>query len=83
MADLLKHIDGLQFALAGSDSLYGPYYEADPLVCPKYQGPMKIIAFIEELDVIEKILRHLDLWNINYHDLLQKISDYILERVCV
>jgi len=32
-------------------------YEVDPLVCPKCQGSMKIISFIEELDVIEKILK--------------------------
>ncbi len=28
---------------------------------------MKIISFIEELPVIEKILRHLDLWDIRNH----------------
>jgi len=32
--------------------LTGISYEVDPLVCPKYQGSMKIIAFIEELDII-------------------------------
>lgn len=50
-------------------------YEVDPLVCPKCQGPMKIIAFIEELDIIEKILRHLDLWDVRNHDPPQKVSD--------
>ena len=34
-------------------------YEVDPLICPKCKGSMKIISFIEELDVIEKILRQL------------------------
>ncbi len=29
---------------------------------------MKIISFIEDLDIIEKILRHLGLWDINNHD---------------
>ena len=43
---------------------------------------MKIISFIEELDVIEKILRHLDLWDIHNHDPPQKVSDYILGLVC-
>ncbi|MCF7889585.1 MAG: hypothetical protein K9L78_05640 [Victivallales bacterium] len=43
---------------------------------------MKIIAFIEELDIIEKILRHLGLWDIRNHDPPQKVSDYILELVC-
>ena len=56
-------------------------YEVDPLVCPKCQGSMKTIAFVEELDVIEKILRHLDLWDVRNHDPPQKVSDYILELV--
>ncbi len=29
---------------------------------------MKIISFIEDLDIIEKILRHLGLWDIHNHD---------------
>ena len=29
---------------------------------------MKIISFIEELDIIEKILCHLGLWDIRNHD---------------
>jgi len=37
-------------------------YEVDPLTCRKYQGRMKIIAFIEDEEVIEKILKHLELW---------------------
>jgi len=57
-------------------------YEVDPLVCPKCHGEMKIISFIEEFDVIEKILRHLDLWDIHNHDPPQKVSDYILDLVC-
>ncbi len=43
---------------------------------------MRIISFIEELDIIERILRHLDLWDIHNHDPPEKISDYILELVC-
>ncbi len=43
---------------------------------------MRIISFIEELDIIEKILRHLDLWDIRNHDPPKKISNYILEWVC-
>ena len=56
-------------------------YEVDPLLCPKCQGTMKIISFIEELDLIEKILCHLDLWDIRNHDPPQKVSDHILELV--
>jgi len=39
-------------------------YEVDLLTCPKCQGRMKIIAFIEDEEVIEKILKHLGLWEI-------------------
>ena len=34
-------------------------YEADPLVCPRCGGPMRIIAFITEPKVIATILAHL------------------------
>jgi len=34
----------------------------DPLTCPKCQGRMKIIAFIEDEKVTEKIFKHLELW---------------------
>jgi hypothetical protein len=38
-------------------------YEADPLVCPRCSGPLKIISLIGDGPVIEKILRHLKLWD--------------------
>ncbi len=38
-------------------------YEADPLVCPRCFGPLKIISLISDVPAIEKILRHLKLWN--------------------
>ena len=40
-------------------------YEVDPLKCPKCSGRMRIISFIEakdQMDVIEKILKHCKLW---------------------
>ncbi len=37
-------------------------YEVDPLTCPRCQGQMHIISFIEAEDVIKKILTHLGLW---------------------
>jgi len=43
-------------------------YNVDPLVCPKCPGPMRIISFIEDMEIIEKILRHLDLWDTRNHD---------------
>jgi hypothetical protein len=36
-------------------------WEADPLLCPKCQKEMRIVALIDERDVIERILRHLGL----------------------
>lgn len=43
-------------------------YHVDPLLCPKCQGNMKIIAFIEAADIIEMILKHLGLWDTRNHD---------------
>ncbi len=37
-------------------------YNVDPLVCPKCQGRMRLISFIEDPEVIKKILKHLGLW---------------------
>ena len=37
-------------------------YEVDTLVCPKCAGPMRVIAFIEQANVLRKILEHLGLW---------------------
>jgi len=39
-------------------------YEVDPLTCPKCSGKMKIISFIENEEVIKKILKHLGLWKV-------------------
>jgi hypothetical protein len=36
---------------------------ADPLTCPKCGGTLRIIAFIDDPPVSEKILRHLKLWH--------------------
>ncbi|WP_321491842.1 hypothetical protein [uncultured Desulfobacter sp.] len=49
-------------------------YEVAPLICPKCWGKMHIISFIKELDVIEKILRHLGLWGIRNHDPPQPVT---------
>ena len=38
-------------------------YEVDPLTCPKCSGVMRVISFIEDEEVIKKILKHLGLWN--------------------
>jgi hypothetical protein len=53
--------------------------EVDPLVCPKCQGVMKIIAFIEQKQVIGKILRHLKMRDTHNHDPPPANSPYISE----
>jgi hypothetical protein len=37
--------------------------EADPLAWPRCSGPLKIISLIGDGPVIERILRHLKLWD--------------------
>jgi hypothetical protein len=37
-------------------------FEVDPLVCPRCQGTMRIISFIEDRQVIRAILEHLGIW---------------------
>ena len=37
-------------------------WEADPLLCPKCQKDMRIVSLIDDRAVIERILRHLGLW---------------------
>lgn len=39
-------------------------YEVDPLICPKCQGMMRMIAIIDDGVVIRKILTHLNLWDV-------------------
>ncbi len=38
-------------------------YEVDPLTCPKRSGKMKVISVIEDENVLNKILKHLGLWD--------------------
>ena len=40
-------------------------YNVDPLLCPRCFGTMRIISFIEEEQLVKKILKHLRLWDIN------------------
>lgn len=37
-------------------------YEVDPLICPKCDGNMRIIAFIEDYKIIKKILDYLGIY---------------------
>ncbi len=38
-------------------------YELDPLKCPNCSATMRIIALIDDAEVIERILMHLNLWD--------------------
>jgi len=48
--------------LGPADYSLQPVSEADPLLCPRCQKEMRIVALIDDRTVIERILRHLDLW---------------------
>ena len=39
-------------------------YNVNPLLCSKCSGSMRIIAFIEDEQLVKKILKHLGLWRI-------------------
>jgi hypothetical protein len=36
-------------------------YEVDPLICPACGGRMRILAFIEDHNAIDRIIRHIKL----------------------
>jgi len=36
-------------------------YEVDPMICPKCGGTMKVVAFIAEHAVVDRIIDHLKL----------------------
>jgi hypothetical protein len=38
-------------------------YEADPLLCRRCSRPLKVVSLIDASSVIERILRHLKLWD--------------------
>jgi len=42
--------------------------EVDPLIGPECMGRMRIISFIEDLGVVEKILKNAGLWETRNHD---------------
>ena len=39
-------------------------YHGDPLLCPKSFESMRIISFIKDQQLVKKILKHLDLWDV-------------------
>ena len=38
-------------------------YEVDPLACVNCGSNMRIIALIDDVDVVERILKHLNVWD--------------------
>jgi hypothetical protein len=42
-------------------------YEVDPLKCLRCGGTMKVVSFIEEISVIERILKHCGKWKEQIH----------------
>ena len=52
-----------------------------PLLCPKCQKEMRIVALIDESDVIERILRHLGLWAQGVRVSPARAPPEIVERV--
>jgi len=36
-------------------------YEIDPMLCPECGGPMRIMAFLTDYSVVDKIINHLKL----------------------
>ncbi len=42
-------------------ALFNWVNNVDPLLCPNCSGSMRIISFIEDSEIIKKILKHLDL----------------------
>lgn len=69
----LKKEDGeLQFHIIEDESPVGlnkswarliqKIYEVDPLICPKCGGEMRIISFIEDYNIVKKILDYLGIY---------------------
>ena len=56
-------------------------YNVDPLLCPKCLGSMKIISFIEDQQLVKKILNHLGLWETRNHDPPAKRATHIPEFI--
>jgi len=58
---ILEPDEGLKAYRKNWARLIQKIYEVDPLTCPKCQGPMRIISFIQDQEVIQKIFKHLGL----------------------
>jgi len=58
---LIIEEEGEKIPQRGWAELIRKVYETDPLICPKCQGQMRIIAFITDYPVVDRILNHLKL----------------------
>jgi hypothetical protein len=56
-------------------------WEADPLLCPKCHNEMRIVSLIDDPEVIERILRHLGLWEQGVRVLPARAPPEITDRV--
>jgi hypothetical protein len=56
-------------------------YNVDPPVCPTCHGQMRVISFIEQPEIIENILKHLDLWETRNHDPPARKAAHIPELI--
>jgi len=56
-------------------------WEADPLLCPKCHKEMRIVSLIDERAVIERILRHLGLWEQGVRVTPARAPPEIVDRV--
>jgi len=45
----------------GWEVMIRKFYEVDPMICPKCGGQMKVVAFITEVAVVDRIIDHLKL----------------------
>ena len=60
-------------------SLIKKIYEVDPLTCPQCSHQMRIISIIEKSQTIQKILKHLNLWQPQAHDPPMSENSKIIE----
>ena len=58
---LIIEEEGWKIPLRGWAEMIRKVYQVDPLICPKCQGQMRIIAFITDHPVVDRILNHLKL----------------------
>jgi len=47
--------------LKGWAEMIRKVYEVDPLICPRCGGRMKVVSFLTEYAVVDRIIRHLEL----------------------